>query len=94
MCSIFNLIFADSCITVGGASPNLPCVFPFKFNNVVYNNCTLMYAHHTNNKTWCSTKVDANGVHMSNSGNWGNCGPDCEAETEMTFSNSIVKCLE
>ena len=53
-----------------------------------------MYAHHTNNKTWCSTKVDANGVHMSNSGNWGNCGPDCKAETEMAFSNSIVKCLE
>ena len=38
-------------------------------------------AHLTNNKGWCSTKVDASGKHIGAQGNWGNC--DCKVKSEM-----------
>ena len=42
--------FSESCITVGGPASGLPCIFPFKFNGITHNNCTMNKAHLTNNK--------------------------------------------
>ena len=53
-----------------------PCVFPFIYNNKVYNECTDV--NDPDNKKWCSTKVDDNGIHVGNGNFWGHCGPDCE----------------
>ena len=30
-----------------------------------------------NSELWCSTRVDARGRHVTNSGNWGHCSDTC-----------------
>ena len=79
---IFFLFFTASkttkvCVTVSGAAPNLPCIFPFRFNGVTHNKCTWDQAHLTEHKAWCSTLVDDTGHHVGGQGKWGNCGPGC-----------------
>ena len=63
------------CMTNGGASPNVKCIFPFFF--VGRNQTTCVWGYNTNEKPWCSTLVDANGKHVGGQGKWGNCGPGC-----------------
>ncbi len=53
-----------------------PCIFPFAYDGVIYNNCTEV--NDPDNKAWCSTKVDENGNHVKSGGFWGHCGQDCE----------------
>ena len=57
--NIFDLIVYFS--SPSGATPNKPCIFPFKFNGVIYNECTWTSAHLTEHKPWCSTFVDESG---------------------------------
>ena len=52
---------------MSGAKPNLPCVFPFRFDGQVYNRCVSLQGE----KPWCSTLTNAFGVHVT--GNWGDC---------------------
>ena len=73
---------AKVCVTVSGASPNLPCIFPFRFNGVTHNKCTWDQAHLTEHKAWCSTLVDETGHHVGGQGKWGNCGPGCPIPTD------------
>ena len=49
------------CATDSGATPNKHCIFPFKYNGVLYNECTWTSAHLTEHKPWCSTFVDETG---------------------------------
>ena len=70
------------CVTVSGASPDLPCIFPFRFNGVTHNKCTWDQAHLTEHKAWCSTLVDETGHHVGGQGKWGNCGPGCPIPTD------------
>ena len=37
-------------------------------------------------KPWCSTKVDENGHHVSSGGYWGQCGQHCD-ETQLEIQN-------
>ena len=60
---------------MNGPGRGLPCKFPFKYYGKVHNSCTDMMKKYTNNKPWCSTKVDETGKHMR--GNWGNCDESC-----------------
>ena len=84
-CNSFTFLFiltaskpaSKVCTTVSGASPNLPCIFPFRFNGVTHNKCTWDQAHLTEHKAWCSTLVDETGHHVGGQGKWGNCGPSC-----------------
>jgi len=55
------------CMTESGATPNLPCVFPFRHWGKTYWTCTT----DGDKKPWCSTKVDRHGNHEL--GNWGDC---------------------
>jgi len=57
----------DVCMTESGATPNLPCVFPFRHWGKTYWTCTT----DGDKKPWCSTKVDRYGNHEL--GNWGDC---------------------
>ena len=50
-------------------------MFPFRYNGVSYNTCTLQQAD--DNKPWCSTLVDDNNNHVSGGGHYGDCGPKC-----------------
>ena len=45
LCSNYSL-----CFDFSGASAHKPCIFPFKFNGVVYNQCTWVSAHLTEHK--------------------------------------------
>ena len=74
---VLNETTLGNCTTESGASPNLPCVFPFRFNGVTHTTCTWDMAHLTEHKPWCSTLVDEVGHHVGGQSNWGNCGPDC-----------------
>ena len=65
------------CTTESGASPHLPCIFPFRFNGVTHTTCIWDMAHLTEHKPWCSTLVDEVGHHVGGQSKWGNCGPDC-----------------
>merc|ERR1712223_1869388 len=57
----------EVCMTESGATPNLPCVFPFRHWGKTYWTCTT----DGDKKPWCSTKVDRYGNHHL--GNWGDC---------------------
>ena len=64
-------------MTVSGAKPNIPCIFPFRFNGVDYNECTWDHSFLTGHKAWCSTLVNETGHHVGGQGEWGNCGTGC-----------------
>ena len=51
------------------ASPNVDCVFPFRFKRKTYDECDT-----DEDGPWCSTQVDKDGNH---DGAWGTCGPNC-----------------
>ena len=67
--------YFTECYTVSGPGANKPCIFPFRFNGVSYNTCTLDSAEE--NKPWCSTLVDENNNHVPGGGHYGDCGPKC-----------------
>ena len=55
----------------------VPCVFPFKYKNKIYNECTKV----NNDKFWCSTEVDENGNFKSSGDEfWGNCDDNCQRD--------------
>ena len=78
------------CTTVSGAAPNLPCIFPFRFNGVTHNKCTWDQAHLTEHKAWCSTLVDETGHHVGGQGKWGNCGPSCPIPSDNRNKGSGI----
>ena len=53
------------------------CVLPFSFRGKTFTSCTR--EHDPDDQAWCSTKVDNNGDHVENAGQWGHCSPECEA---------------
>jgi len=70
---------SQGCATISGPDPNKPCIFPFKFGDITYNNCTTIGNEPGNIKAWCSTKVDDSGKHIGNGqGNWGDCEQYCQ----------------
>ena len=77
------------CTTVSGAAPNLPCIFPFRFNGVTHTTCIWDMAHLTEHKAWCSTLVDDSGHHVGGQGKWGNCGPDCPIPTDTRNQTKV-----
>ena len=61
-----HLMYISGCMTVD----NMVCSFPFIFDGIIYNTCTL--AGH--NTAWCATSVDNEGNYY---GPWGDCGSNC-----------------
>ena len=81
---IFNLFDsgrASDCLAADGPAKGLPCIFPFKYNGVIYNTCSNKNKHITMDESWCSTKVDESGNHIGGRGNWGNCDENCPLPT-------------
>ena len=52
-------------------------MFPFKYKGQTFTKCT---TYNWYPKTWCATKVDANGNYVN--GEWGECdATKCEEDT-------------
>ena len=84
---------SEECKTVGGASPNVDCVFPFAFDNKVHYSC--IYDSSTDGHPWCSTKVDSKGCHIGGQGNWGICGPNCfKGIDDQSYKKSIHNLID
>ena len=47
-------------------------MFPFKFDGKIHKVC-----RNETDEYWCSTKVDSDGFHIGEQGNWGYCGENC-----------------
>ena len=60
----------------------MPCIFPFRFEDKIYNGCTWVDNDPWDDRPWCSTKVDVNGVHIGGQGNWGVCGNECPIDPD------------
>ena len=80
--STYDLV-ADSCLTVIGHK----CIFPFTFGGTIHHGCTTKGNLRPYERPWCSTKVNANGVHVGGQGHWGECALGCPME-ELTGVNS------
>jgi len=42
-----------------------------------------VYGGSNQGQTWCSTKVDSNGVHVNGEGKYGFCSPDCNPSVSL-----------
>ena len=74
----------NGCTTVSGADPGKTCVFPFRFNGVLYNECTLNGNAPGETEPWCSTLTDSNDNHQGGQGRWGFCSSDCPGISSTT----------
>jgi len=83
----------SECIASGGPGKGLPCFFPFKYNDVVYNSCSNANKHVTNNKPWCSILVDRQGNHVGGRGAWGNCDESCPLLLNDINSRDTCECV-
>ena len=82
---IRNIIGGDedkSCTTKDGRI----CQFPFTFQGTKYTECTA--ESDPQDRLWCSTKVDDNGDHVQNEGQWGHCSSECQ---DTKVPSSIMK---
>ena len=75
-------------MTVGGGDPVNECALPFIRNGVTHNDCTTVDA--IDGKPWCSTEVDADGVHTDGRGHWGYCGSGCNSTIAATGATKSV----
>ena len=80
------IYFAGGCLTVTGKI----CIFPFTLAGTTHYACTTQGNQNSQERAWCSTKVDGNGVHIGGQGNWGECGLGCPIE-EVSGNNLLEK---
>ena len=66
---------------MGGPDAGKPCVFPFKLNDVTFNECTTQGVEEKDKRPRCSTNVDEEGNHVGSyfgsPEHWGYCGNGC-----------------
>ena len=76
----------NECQTVGGPDQGRPCMFPFKFQGKIYNECPVARLEDPS-KTWCSTM---GGNHVAGLKKWGYCSSSCPVsnEKEASFSGN------
>ena len=74
---------SSGCKTVIG----MPCVFPFKYGGILYNECTKVES--VFNKPWCSVQTDAG--KNTQAEKWGYCAPDCPAKASGYTTTTIIK---
>merc|ERR1712106_393056 len=74
----------STCSTVSGPDTGSQYAFPFTFSGTIYQSCTeWTYGGENAGSKWCSTKVDAEGVHVNGEGNYGFCGADCNLSVDL-----------
>ena len=78
----------NECQTVGGPDQGRPCMFPFKFQGKIYNECPVAHLEDPS-KTWCSTM---GGNHVAGQKKWGYCSSSCPVSNEKEASLSGNYC--
>ena len=69
------------CQTTGGpVGSGSQCQLPFIYKGTTYFGCPVDLVDDT--KTWCSTKIDDKGVHVSGQGEYGFCSSTCPKHVE------------
>merc|ERR1712038_321727 len=63
------------CMTVSGPNPRKRCVFPFTHQGKTYFGCPVDPEQPA--QTWCSTKVDSSGKHVTGEDEYGFCSQSC-----------------
>ena len=61
---------SEECLTDGGPTLNVPCIFPFKAGGRTFNECVLIQGSYM-----CATKVDSSGQAIE--GHVGTCSLGC-----------------
>ncbi len=79
---LVTLSISQRCSNTNGEGPQpvKPCVFPFRYKDKEYNECTA--ESDPDGKKWCSTEVDSNGLHKRNQ--WGYCDPSKNMKTPQS----------
>ena len=73
------------CKTVSGPSPNMSCIFPFKYSGITYHKCT-----EDGDKGWCATLVDESG-ELVDFTKYGICEQGCNLKIgKKAFITSII----
>jgi hypothetical protein len=72
--------FLDCEVVEIKTSTKQACIFPFEIYQMSFNGCTTMFD--SENKNWCSTKVDAEGTHIF--GFYGHCYETCPLDVKGT----------
>ena len=75
---------------MGGPSPGMECIFPFKHKGVTHHACKPPPESGWDH--WCSTRVDNNGEHVGDwndweSTDWGDCSQDCPKEFDLNLTH-------
>ena len=66
--SQYILILEGACITIGGPSTGVPCIFPFTFMGITFEKCA-----YYDGQPACATQVNELGIAID----YGYCGPNC-----------------
>merc|ERR1712243_419976 len=75
-------ITVPTCTTSSGPETSKSCVFPFRYNGIVYSECTSV----DQSAAWCATEVDARGNFISNK--YGFCPSSCPSSGSSTTTTT------
>ena len=80
-----------NCKTTGGPiGSGIQCQLPFIFQNITYYGCPVDLVY--DSKTWCSTKIDDKGVHVSGQNAYGYCSSTCPKHVENQAIDAPSTC--
>merc|ERR1712170_147290 len=77
-------ITVPSCTTSSGPESGKACVFPFRYNGVVYSECATV----DQSSAWCSTEVDAGGNFVANK--YGFCPSTCPSSSSTSTTTTVT----
>ena len=96
--SLVPFVYANCIVEDKSTKEKASCVFPFTFNykdsngtevNQTFYGCTRNLD--PDDKPWCSTKVDSDGIHQH--GHWGHCetnSTDCSHAIVPRLADTII----
>ena len=66
---LLGILLVGSCVTVSGPRSGVPCVFPFTYNGIEYNEPIPHVVD--GGKPWCATRITSTGEMETDE--WGYC---------------------
>ena len=87
ICKTLDYISA-ACTTLSSSKPE-PCVFPFVYDGVEYNECTSVDAANPGN-VWCATEVAPEYNNTVIDGRWGDCAESCPGASKFNSTYPLT----